>query len=61
MEGVEIASRSTIGAQQVASAAEQQQQTMENLAKSAMELVDMADHLTTLVGPFKVVSDFQQC
>jgi dGTP triphosphohydrolase len=62
MEGVEeIASRNAIGAQQVASAAEQQRQTMENLAKSAMELVDMADHLTALVGRFKVVSDFQRC
>lgn len=62
MEGVEeIASRNAIGAQQVASAAEQQRQTMENLAKSAMELVDMADYLTALVGRFKVVSDFQRC
>jgi methyl-accepting chemotaxis protein len=62
MEGVEqIASRNALGSQQVASAAEQQRQTMENLAKSAMELVDMADHLTALVGRFKVISDFQRC
>ena len=62
MEGVEqIASRNAIGAQQVASAAEQQRQTMENLAKSAMELVEMADYLTALVGRFKVISNFQRC
>ena len=62
MEGVEsIASRNAIGAQQVASAAEQQRSTMENLAKSAMELVEMADHLTAMVGRFKVIADFKRC
>lgn len=62
MEGVEaIAGRNATGAQQVASATEQQRATMENLAGSAMALVDMADHLTSMVGRFKVIKDFQRC
>lgn len=62
MEGVEvIAGRNATGAQQVASATEQQRATMENLAGSAMALVDMAEHLTSMVGRFKVIKDFQRC
>ena len=34
---------------------------MENLAVSAAQLVQMADHLTSLVGRFKVKSNFQRC
>lgn len=62
MEGVEaIASRNATGAQQVAAATEQQRATMESLAKSAMTLVEMADHLTSMVGRFKVIHNFQRC
>jgi len=62
MEGAEaISSQNATGASQVAAAAEQQRITMEHLAESAMTLVDMADHLTSLVGRFKVMHNFQRC
>jgi len=62
MEGVEkIASQNATGAQQVAAATEQQRATMGQLADSAMTLVEMADHLTSLVGRFKVIANFQRC
>lgn len=62
MEGVEtIANRNATGSQQVAAATEQQRATMENLANSATALVGRADHLTSLVGRFKVIENFQRC
>ena len=62
MEGVEaIANRNATGAQQVAAATEQQRATMETLANSASALVGRADHLTSLVGRFKVIGNFQRC
>jgi hypothetical protein len=62
MEGVEaISNQNATGASQVAAATEQQRTTMEHLANSAMTLVDMSDHLTSLVGRFKVMPNFQRC
>ena len=62
MTGVEeIAQRNANAAQQVASATEQQRTVMEQLAKSSSALVEMAEHLTSMVGRFKVSSDFQRC
>lgn len=62
MEGVEaIANRNASGSQQVAAATEQQRTTMENLANSATSLVGRADRLTSLVGRFKVIENFQRC
>ncbi|NLM37102.1 MAG: methyl-accepting chemotaxis protein [Firmicutes bacterium] len=62
MTGVEeIAQRNAMAAQQVASATEQQRAVMEQLTKSSSTLVEMAEQLTSLVGRFKVSSDFQRC
>ncbi len=62
MSGVEdIAQRNATAAQQVAAATEQQRTTMEELAKSSTQLVEMAAHLTSMVGRFKVISNFQRC
>ena len=62
MEGVEaIANRNAQGSQQVAAATQQQQATMATLASNAQALVEMADHLTSLVGRFKVIANFQRC
>ncbi len=62
MAGVEeIAQRNATAAQQVAAATEQQRATMEELAKSSSELVKMAEHLTSMVGRFKVISNFERC
>ncbi|HEX2952971.1 MAG TPA: methyl-accepting chemotaxis protein, partial [Bacillota bacterium] len=62
MEGVAaISDNNAKGSQQVAAATEQQRATMETLAESSSNLVGMADHLTALVGRFKVISNFQRC
>lgn len=62
MEGVAaISDRNAMGSQQVAAASEQQRATMENLAHSSSNLVEMADHLTSLVGRFKMINNFQRC
>jgi methyl-accepting chemotaxis protein len=46
---------------QVAQSTKQQRNTMDNLAKSASELLEMATKLTSLVGRFKVTANFQRC
>jgi methyl-accepting chemotaxis protein len=62
MAGVEeIAQRNASASQQVAAATEQQRATMEELTKSSSELVAMAEHLTSMVGRFKVIANFQRC
>ncbi|NLW56565.1 MAG: methyl-accepting chemotaxis protein [Firmicutes bacterium] len=62
MAGVEeIAQRNATASQQVAAASEQQRATMEELARSSSELVKMAEHLTSMVGRFKVISNFERC
>jgi methyl-accepting chemotaxis protein len=62
MEGVAaISDNNAKGSQQVAAATEQQRATMEMLAQSSAKLVNMADHLTALVGRFKVIKNFQRC
>jgi methyl-accepting chemotaxis protein len=45
----------------VVQSTKQQHNTMENLAKSASELLEMATKLTSLVGRFKVTANFQRC
>ena len=60
MEGVEaIANRNAQGSQQAA--ATQQQQLPWLPYSNAQALVEMADHLTSLVGRFKVIANFQRC
>jgi methyl-accepting chemotaxis protein len=62
MAGVEeIAQRNVGAAQQVAAVTEQQRTVMEQLAKSSSALVEMAEHLTSMVGRFRVSSNFQRC
>ena len=62
MAGVEeIAQRNVGAAQQVAAVTEQQKAVMEQLAKSSSDLVEMAEHLTSMVGRFRVSSNFQRC
>lgn len=46
---------------QVAASTEEQRNTMDNLSKSASELLDMATKLTSLVGRFKINANFQRC
>jgi methyl-accepting chemotaxis protein len=45
----------------VAQSTKQQRNTMDNVAKSASELLEMATKLTSLVGRFKVTPNFQRC
>ncbi|NLY90566.1 MAG: methyl-accepting chemotaxis protein [Firmicutes bacterium] len=62
MAGVEeIAQRNVGAAQQVAAVTEQQRTVMEQLAKSSSDLVEMAEHLTSMVGRFRVSANFQRC
>lgn len=56
-----ISKQNVNSANQVSSASGEQRMTMENLAVSAAQLVQMADHLTSLVGRFKVKANFQRC
>ncbi|HBF36435.1 MAG TPA: hypothetical protein DDW50_03855 [Firmicutes bacterium] len=56
-----IAKQNVSGANQVASATKEQRINMENLLMSAAQLEQMADSLTSMVGRFKVKSDFQRC
>lgn len=56
-----IAKQNVNGANQVAASTKEQRLNMENLAMSSARLVEMAGHLTELVGRFKVKSDFQRC
>lgn len=56
-----ISQQNVNSANQVSAASSEQRMTMENLAVSAAQLVQMADHLTSLVGRFKVKSNFQRC
>ena len=56
-----ISKQNVNGANQVAAATLEQRMTMENLAVSAAQLVQMADHLTSLVGRFKMKFNFQRC
>jgi methyl-accepting chemotaxis protein len=46
---------------QVTQLNKQQRSTMDNLAKSASDLLDMATKLTSLVGRFKVTPNFKRC
>lgn len=56
-----ISQQNVNSANQVSAASSEQRMTMENLAVSAAQLVQMADHLTSLVGRFKVKPNFQRC
>jgi methyl-accepting chemotaxis protein len=56
-----VSKQNVTNAKQVAASTVGQQMTMENLAISAAQLVQMADHLTSMVGRFKVKADFQRC
>lgn len=56
-----ISNQNVGGAKQVASIAVNQRQTMERLNQSSARLVGMADHLTALVGRFKLKSNMQRC
>jgi methyl-accepting chemotaxis protein len=57
----DISKQNVNGAKQVAAATEEQRLNMEKLADSSSNLVEMAEHLTALVGRFKVKSNFQRC
>ncbi|HYH02689.1 MAG TPA: methyl-accepting chemotaxis protein, partial [Bacillota bacterium] len=46
---------------QVVRSTKEQRNTMDNLAKSASELLDMATKLTSLVGRFKINANFKRC
>lgn len=62
MQGVAAISKENVSASnQVTATTTEQRHSMESLTKSAVKLVDMADHLTALVGRFKVKSNFQRC
>ncbi len=56
-----VSKQNVSSAKQVAASTVGQSMTMENLAISAAQLVQMADHLTSMVGRFKVKADFQRC
>ncbi len=56
-----VSKQNVSSAKQVAASTVGQRMTMENLAISAAQLVQMADHLTSMVGRFKVKADFQRC
>jgi hypothetical protein len=56
-----IAKQNVSGSNQVVTSTKEQRKHMENLAVSASQLVEMADQLTSLVGRFKVKSNFQRC
>jgi len=56
-----VAKQNVSGANQVSTSSHEQSFTMEKLTSSAVQLVEMADQLTALVGRFKVKSDFQRC
>ncbi len=56
-----ISKQNVKGTQQIAATTDQQRITMENLAVSAAQLVEMADNLTALVGRFKLNPNFQRC
>lgn len=57
----DIANQNAVGAQMVASSAQEQRVTVNNLAEATHSLVETADKLTSLVGRFKVKADFQPC
>jgi methyl-accepting chemotaxis protein len=62
METVAAISKQNVSsANQVASASKEQRIDMENLSMSAAQLEQMADNLTSMVGRFKVKTDFQRC
>ncbi|MCL6589345.1 MAG: HAMP domain-containing protein [Firmicutes bacterium] len=62
MDSVSTISKQNVKASnQVAQASVEQRMTMENLAVSSAQLVQMADHLTSMVGRFKVKANFQRC
>jgi methyl-accepting chemotaxis protein len=46
---------------QVVQSTKQQRNTMDNVVKSASELLEMSTKLTSLVGRFKVTPNFQRC
>ena len=56
-----VSKQNVNSAKQVAASTVGQSMTMENLAISAAQLVQMAEHLTSMVGRFKVKADFQRC
>lgn len=56
-----VSKQNVSSAKQVAASTVGQSMTMENLAISAAQLVQMAEHLTSMVGRFKVKADFQRC
>jgi len=56
-----ISKQNVSGANKTAAATEVQRSNMENLTVSSERLVDMADHLTGMVGRFKVKANFQRC
>ncbi len=57
----DISKQNVNGANQTAAATEVQRSNMESLATSSERLVEMADHLTAMVGRFKVKANFQRC
>lgn len=62
MQTVSVISKNNVNsARKVADSTVGQQMTMENLTTSAAQLVQMADHLTSMVGRFKIKADFQRC
>lgn len=62
MQSVAAISKQNVkGTQQIAATTEQQRLSMENLAVSAAQLVEMADNLTAVVGRFKLNPNFQRC
>ena len=56
-----ISKQNVDNANQTAAATETERETMENLTKSAAQLVEMADNLTALVGRFKIKHNFERC
>ncbi len=56
-----ISKQNVGGANQVAAATKEQRMNMENLSMSAAQLEQMADHLTSMVGRFRMKANFQRC
>jgi methyl-accepting chemotaxis protein len=62
METVAAISKQNVSsANQVATASKEQRINMENLSMAAAQLEQMADNLTSMVGRFKVKTDFRRC